>query len=137
MNYNHVLRALQNVTSIEEKYDNMPNPFDLHNWVENVSSIFGSFGPDWFLPVMPLRPRSDGIWFMRPFSELDSSLEMKIEFGMKGSLDTELLWNTCYHPSLTRPVGSYQPYQAFARLTNVRELHVSYDTDGETSATED
>lgn len=137
MNYNHVLRALQNVTSIEEKYDNMPNPFDLHNWVENVSSIFGSFGPDWFLPVMPLRPRSDGIWFMRPFSELDSNLEMKIEFGMKGSLDTELLWNTCYHPSLTRTVGSYQPYQAFARLTNVRELHVSYDTDGETSATED
>lgn len=61
----HLSLAMRNVTSIEENYDNMPNPFDQGSATENLAQIFGAFGPDWFLPIAPRRPVTDGISFKR------------------------------------------------------------------------
>eukprot|EP00929_Paragymnodinium_shiwhaense_P048215 TRINITY_DN24407_c0_g1_i8.p1 TRINITY_DN24407_c0_g1~~TRINITY_DN24407_c0_g1_i8.p1 ORF type:complete len:371 (+),score=58.67 TRINITY_DN24407_c0_g1_i8:177-1289(+) len=61
----HLPLALANMTSIEEMYDE-PNPYDFHDNFRNLSETFGRFGPDWFVPVPPLRPRCDGLSFPRP-----------------------------------------------------------------------
>lgn len=57
--------ATQNLTTVEETYANMANPFDLGNKNANVAQIFGSFGPDWFFPVKPFSPQTDGVYFPR------------------------------------------------------------------------
>jgi len=62
LNY-HVPLAIRNLTSVEDFYDNMPNPYDQGGTMANLSQIFGEFGPDWFVPIRPLRPVSDGISF--------------------------------------------------------------------------
>eukprot|EP00419_Tripos_fusus_P076999 CAMPEP_0172900992 /NCGR_PEP_ID=MMETSP1075-20121228/165262_1 /TAXON_ID=2916 /ORGANISM="Ceratium fusus, Strain PA161109" /LENGTH=308 /DNA_ID=CAMNT_0013757293 /DNA_START=23 /DNA_END=946 /DNA_ORIENTATION=- len=59
----HVSLAMRNVTSIEENYDNMPNPFDQGSASANLAHIFGAFGPDWFVPIAPRRPLTDGVSF--------------------------------------------------------------------------
>jgi len=56
----HAHLATMNATTIEGHYDNMPNPFDMGSTVPNREQIFGIFGIDWFLPILPARPLSDG-----------------------------------------------------------------------------
>lgn len=61
----HVSQAYHNITSVEANYTNMPNPYDLGSRSLNVSEVMGDFGLDWFFPIMPWKPRSDGISFAR------------------------------------------------------------------------
>lgn len=65
----HVGLAIRNSTSIEDQYMNMSNPFDQGSIVANLSQIFGAFSPDWFIPVRPAQPLSDGIAFPCPEEE--------------------------------------------------------------------
>lgn len=61
----HVPLATLNVTTIEDNYRNMANPFDQGSSVGNLAEIFGAPGPDWLLPIDPWRPLSDGVSFTR------------------------------------------------------------------------
>lgn len=75
----HLPLACQNLTAIEESYDNMDNPYNQHDWVKNLSQIMGAPGVDWLLPVAPCRPLTDGVSFARRGEEpavcLDTSGE--------------------------------------------------------------
>jgi len=71
--WSHFPLALANMTTIEENYDNMPNPFEHGSWSRNLAQIFGAFGPDWFLPVAPRKPLSDGVSFPRATDPVLSS----------------------------------------------------------------
>lgn len=88
----HLPLAFQNLTSIEEFYDNMPNPFDHSSWLANLSQVMGAFGPDWLLPVMPWRPLSDGVSFQRP----DEVLPPSLDGSSSDTEDEELLWKFRY-----------------------------------------
>jgi hypothetical protein len=61
----HFPLACRNMTTIEELYTNMPNPYDQQNWFRNLEQIFGGFGWDWFLPVKPRHLKSDGFSYRR------------------------------------------------------------------------
>lgn len=61
----HFPLACRNMTTIEELYINMPNPYDQQTWFRNLEQVFGSFGWDWFLPVKSRHPKSDGFSFPR------------------------------------------------------------------------
>merc|ERR1711879_365416 len=61
----HLPLAMQNITTIEDNYENMPNPFDQGAATANIAQIFGAFGLDWFFPVSPRRPLTDGVCFAR------------------------------------------------------------------------
>lgn len=61
----HLPLAMQNITSIEDNYENMPNPFDQGGASANLAQLFGAFGPDWFFPIAPWRPLTDGVSFER------------------------------------------------------------------------
>ncbi|CAK0910509.1 unnamed protein product, partial [Prorocentrum cordatum] len=63
--YVHAPLATQNATTIEDNYDNMPNPFDQGDSLGNCAQVFGELGADWLLPVRPRRPLSDGVSFAR------------------------------------------------------------------------
>lgn len=65
MVYVHASRMFVNVTSIEESYSNIRNPYNLGKRWLNVAQVFGTFGLDWFLPIPPRRPTSDGVSFLR------------------------------------------------------------------------
>jgi len=66
----HAHLATMNATTIEGHYDNMPNPFDMGSTFSNLEQIFGIFGIDWFLPILPVRPLSDGVTFARNYETL-------------------------------------------------------------------
>jgi len=72
----HMPNAIQNRTTIEENYENMPNPYDQGHCLENVSEIFGLVGPDWLFPVLPFRPVTDGVSFARSDEELPFHLDL-------------------------------------------------------------
>mmetsp|Transcript_117467 Transcript_117467/g.328855 ORF Transcript_117467/g.328855 Transcript_117467/m.328855 type:complete len:273 (+) Transcript_117467:1-819(+) len=59
----HVPLACRNLTTIEDFYENMPNPFDRGSRLANLAQVFGEPGVDWLLPVRPRRPTSDGILY--------------------------------------------------------------------------
>merc|ERR1711862_51591 len=61
----HLPLAMRNLTSIEDFYENMDNPFESGSAQANLAQVFGDFGADWFIPVSPLKPLSDGICFAR------------------------------------------------------------------------
>lgn len=61
----HLPLATENLTSIEDNYENMPNPFDQGSASGNLAQIFGTFGFDWCLPIHPRRPLTDGVSFAR------------------------------------------------------------------------
>jgi len=61
--HSHFPAALENVTSIEKHYANMPNPYDLQSWKANLTQIMGKVGWDWLLPVSPRNPVTDGFSF--------------------------------------------------------------------------
>merc|ERR1712008_333420 len=56
----HLMLAARNQTSIEGNYTNMPNPFDRGSCAANFAEVFGSYGPDWLIPLTPTRPLSGG-----------------------------------------------------------------------------
>lgn len=68
--FTHFPLACANVTTIEENYDNMPNPFDHGAPVRNLAQVMGLPGMDWLLPIAPWRSLSDGISYLRPFEVL-------------------------------------------------------------------
>lgn len=70
----HITLACRNQTSIEGNYNNMPNPFDQGDPSANLRQILGTYGPDWFIPVPPSRPVSDGISFAKS-DETQADLE--------------------------------------------------------------
>lgn len=65
MLFTHVPLAFSNVTAIEGNYDNMANPYHLGSRIANLEQILGVFGPDWFVPVMPIQRKGDGVSFPR------------------------------------------------------------------------
>jgi len=74
----HLPLAMRNITSIEKNYENMPNPFEQGGISANLAQIFGALGPDWFFPIPPRRPLTDGISFERcndPFKSCTSSFQ--------------------------------------------------------------
>lgn len=93
----HFPLACRNMTTIEELYTNMPNPYDQQHWKSNLAEIFGDFGFDWFLPVEPMRPKSDGFSYKRQGEVLPPGLvevysshsEMSPKEGLWGTEDGE------------------------------------------------
>jgi len=101
----HVHLATLNATTIESHYDNMPNPFDLGTPSQNLQQIFGTFGFDWFLPIMPSRPLSDGITFPRNYETLGpDGLPQGIvrEYGQPWEMQ-ERVWRVRYQVRPTAP----------------------------------
>merc|ERR1712151_495857 len=47
----HLPLAMQNITTIEDNYENMPNPFDQGSVSANLAQVFGAYGPDWPFPI--------------------------------------------------------------------------------------
>lgn len=108
----HVPLATRNLTSIEEFYDNMPNPFDHQDWFTNLSQVMGEFGLDWFLPIPPCRPIGDGVSFARPDEVLPQGLESAAAYAAAGDSDSdddedgalsalEELWRFRYEASMS------------------------------------
>lgn len=88
----HVPRTATNTTAPEANYNNMLNPFDRGSAMANMEQVFGAFGPDWFFPVAPYRPLSDGLAFQHSTDPQWFSPE---------SLDEiEDLWRLRYYVSL-------------------------------------
>jgi len=93
----HLPFAAKNVTTVEDHYVNMPNPFDQGSVAANLAQVFGAYGPDWLLPVRPSRPLSDGVSFARADEILgDDGLPRQIleEDDVEGY---ENLWRIRYH----------------------------------------
>lgn len=101
----HFHLATLNATTIEGHYDNMPNPFDMGATRQNLEQIFGALGPDWFFPVMPSRPLSDGVTFPRNYETLGADgLPQGIarEYGQPWAMQ-EKLWRVRYQVRPTPP----------------------------------
>lgn len=64
MLYTHLPLALKNKTTIEETYEDV-NPYDLQDSFENLMQIMGDFGADWFFPVFPVSPLTDGVSYAK------------------------------------------------------------------------
>jgi hypothetical protein len=62
-------------TTIEENYDNMPNPYDQGSCLDNFAEVFGLCGIDWILPIAPYRPVTDGVSFATSNEYLPPDLE--------------------------------------------------------------
>jgi len=107
----HIPLALHNTTAIESNYVNMGNPFDQGSRVANVAQIFGNVGPDWVLPVLPMRPTSDGISFARgPSAGKDADALNELLFGGDGqplppenTEEIQMIWR---HRYAVRPEGA-------------------------------
>eukprot|EP00419_Tripos_fusus_P052524 CAMPEP_0172804640 /NCGR_PEP_ID=MMETSP1075-20121228/5310_1 /TAXON_ID=2916 /ORGANISM="Ceratium fusus, Strain PA161109" /LENGTH=443 /DNA_ID=CAMNT_0013643257 /DNA_START=25 /DNA_END=1357 /DNA_ORIENTATION=+ len=82
----HLMLAARNQTSIEGNYTNMPNPFDRGSCAANIAEVFGSYGPDWFIPMRPTRPLGDGVSFVRN-DESDTSLLAQGDAGLSEDLE--------------------------------------------------
>jgi len=91
----HLPLAFQNITTIEDNYENMPNPFDQGSLPANLAQVFGAYGPDWPFPVYPLKPLSDGVSFARSDERLGPDGLPERPDG--DELDTEKLWRKRYH----------------------------------------
>jgi len=99
----HIPMATRNETAIESNYSNMPNPFDQGSRVANVAQIFGKCGPDWILPVRPLRPVSDGVAFPRRHEQdetrpqlLDELFEAEDLLPKEATEEIERVWRNRY-----------------------------------------
>jgi len=100
----HIPMATRNETAIESNYSNMPNPFDQGTPLANLAQIFGQCGPDWILPVRPLRPLSDGVAFPRRHGLLDGSrpqllgelFEAEDLLPKEATEEIERVWRTRY-----------------------------------------
>jgi palmitoyltransferase len=113
----HVPLAKRNETTIEHHYDNMPNPFDQQNTLANLSQLFGDFGPDWFVPVMPRRPITDGVSFPRADEKLGSTRSISL-IGEEDEPENERLWRSRYNVRATTPTSKMmdtKPLPFFSR----------------------
>lgn len=100
--YTHVPLACSNRTAIENNYANMDNPYDLGFRQANLEQILGGLGYDWFIPMKPLNPQTDGISFLRkddPASSMDKSVD-------SDTLQAESLWRMRYQ---VRPSNRSEP----------------------------
>jgi len=94
----HYPNVSHNNTTIEENYDNMPNPYDQGSCVDNFAEVFGQCGPDWALPIAPCRPVTDGVSFAKSNEYLPADLEPdEIDFGDEDD-PPEDLWFYRYQP---------------------------------------
>mmetsp|Transcript_125746 Transcript_125746/g.367456 ORF Transcript_125746/g.367456 Transcript_125746/m.367456 type:complete len:394 (-) Transcript_125746:75-1256(-) len=83
--------AAKNLTTVEEAYTNMANPFDLGGARANLEQIFGVFGPDWFIPVKPFKPQTDGVFFPRAVERVGPGvLELRDCRSAEDSLEAPL-----------------------------------------------
>jgi len=92
----HLPLATQNLTTIEDNYENMPNPFDQGSTGANLAQVFGVYGPDWFFPIAPWRPLSDGVSFSRSDERLGPDGLPERGAGEDDG-DVEKLWRIRYH----------------------------------------
>jgi len=105
----HLPLAMQNITSIEDNYTNMPNPFDKGGTRANLAQIFGVFGTDWFLPIWPKRPLTDGVSFERcddPFSCNDPF------YACTTNLRPEQIWRQRFNVNSKNIVSAEDPDKA-------------------------
>lgn len=65
----HLPLALRNMTTVEDFYENMPNPFDQGSAIANLAQTLGAPGLDWVLPITPWRPLSDGVTYSEALGE--------------------------------------------------------------------
>jgi len=111
----HAGLAARNSTSIEDSYRNMSNPFDQGSTLANLAQIFGSYSVDWFLPIRPSRPLSDGVAFVCADEER-LALTGAVGSGMPGQggdnpllkEDTEL-WRVRYNVLMPGPAAEHRP----------------------------
>lgn len=98
----HVPLACGNLTTIEENYDNMPNPFEHGSAVKNLSQVLGLPGLDWFLPLTPWRPVSDGISYPRVYEVLQQLMgeRAKGPHGEELPPEPEERWRARYLPQM-------------------------------------
>jgi len=99
----HLPLALQNLTSIEEVYTNMDNPYDLGDAYLNFRQVMGDFGPDWFFPLEPWTPVCDGVTFAKKDEELPSELESDSDSDEDNAPLPEDLWRFRYE--LTKSIA--------------------------------
>merc|ERR1712032_129220 len=92
----HFPLATMNLTTIEDNYRNMPNPFDLGSITRNLEQIFGAFGVDWFFPIDPWRPLCDGISFTR-CDELVGPDGLPERIFGEQEIEMEDVWRLRYH----------------------------------------
>lgn len=92
----HVPLAMQNLTTIEDNYENMPNPFDQGSTAANLAQVFGAYGPDWPFPIYPWKPLSDGVSFARSDERLGPDGLPERQDGEE-EMDQEKLWRIRYH----------------------------------------
>jgi hypothetical protein len=93
----HLPLATQNLTTIEDNYENMPNPFDQGTSSANLAQIFGAYGPDWFLPIAPWKPLSDGVSFARSDERVGPDGLPERPMDGDEDMDVEKLWRARYH----------------------------------------
>lgn len=105
----HSPNVLHNNTTIEENYDNMPNPYDQGSCVDNFAEVFGQCGPDWIFPIAPCRPVSDGVSFAKSNEYLPEDLEGDdIDFDDEDD-PPEDLWYYRYQPDVATPMTAQMP----------------------------
>jgi palmitoyltransferase len=91
----HIPLAMRNLTTVEENYDNIPNPFDQGGKAENLAQIFGAYGWDWFFPIAPRRALSDGVLFSRS-DDFRNSDGLPDAMGDMTEAEVEHLWRLRY-----------------------------------------
>jgi len=92
----HIPLAALNLTSIEDNYKNMPNPFDQGTAMGNLAQVMGAFGLDWFFPIAPRRPLSDGVSFPRSDERVGPDGLPERIIG-ESELEMEDVWRIRYH----------------------------------------
>jgi len=94
----HYPNLSNNNTTIEENYDNMPNPYDQGTCIDNCAEVFGVCGLDWLLPIAPCRPMGDGVSFAKSNEYLPTELEPdEVDFEDEDNPPEEL-WYYRYQP---------------------------------------
>jgi len=91
----HLPLATQNLTTIEDNYENMPNPFDQGSTAANLAQVFGAYGPEWPFPVYAWKPLSDGVSFARSDERLGPDGLPERADGEE-EMDAETLWRKRY-----------------------------------------
>jgi len=93
--------TIRNRTAVEENYTVSPNPFDRGAVLANLAQIFGTLGPDWLLPIKPLRPVTDGLTFPSretdpiPLEELSQD-DLRMEWADSPTRAGEAFWSAHY-----------------------------------------
>lgn len=92
----HLELGAHNATSIEGHYDNMPNPFDQGTSLGNLAQMFGELGVDWFFPVLPWRPLSDGVSYERTDERIVGPSGASLRHQYNSDLPVDRIWRIRY-----------------------------------------